>query len=121
MSYLDVEYIQLVSSRLTLFSRKKDGLYNFRCPYCGDSQKRRNKARGYLFKIKNDFVFKCHNCGVGRTFSNFLKDQDEHLHDRYVMERFKKGTTGKHTTVANPKFNFETPTFDTKKVSLEKI
>ena len=121
MSYLDVEYIQLVSSRLTLFSRKKDGLYNFRCPYCGDSQKRRNKARGYLFKIKNDFVFKCHNCGVGRTFSNFLKDQDEHLHDRYVMERFKKGTTGKHTTVPNPKFNFKTPTFDTKKVSLEKI
>ena len=27
-----------------------------------------------MFKIKNDFMYKCHNCGVGRTFSNFLKE-----------------------------------------------
>ena len=99
MSYLDVKYIQLVSSRLTLFSRKKADLYNFRCPYCGDSQKRKNKTRGYLFKIKNNFVFKCHNCGMGRTLANFLKDQDTLLHDQYVMEKFKDGGTGKGTTV----------------------
>ena len=121
MSFLDVKYIQLVSSRLTLFSRKKADLYNFRCPYCGDSQKRRNKARGYLFKIKNDFVFKCHNCGMGRTLANFLKDQDTHLHDQYVMEKFKDGKTGKGTTVPNPKFNFTEPKFKKKSVDLEKI
>ena len=124
MSYLDVKYIQLVSSRLTLFTRKKADLYNFRCPYCGDSQKRRNKARGYLFKIKNDFVFKCHNCGMGRTLANFLKDQDIHLHDQYVMEKFKDGKTGKGTTVPNPKFNFQEPKFFSKReksVDLEKI
>ena len=121
MSFLDVKYIQLVSSRLTLFSRKKADLYNFRCPYCGDSQKRRNKARGYLFKVKNDFVFKCHNCGMGRTLANFLKDQDTHLHDQYVMEKFKDGKTGKGTTVPNPKFNFTEPKFKKKSVDLEKI
>ena len=124
MSYLDVKYIQLVSSRLTLFTRKKADLYNFRFPYCGDSQKRRNKARGYLFKIKNDFVFKCHNCGMGRTLANFLKDQDIHLHDQYVMEKFKDGKTGKGTTVPNPKFNFQEPKFFSKReksVDLEKI
>ena len=121
MSYIDVEYIQLVSSRLVLFTRKKADLYNFRCPYCGDSQKRKNKARGYLFKVKNDFVYKCHNCGVGRTFSNFLKDQDTHLHDRYVMEKFKNGRTGKGTTVPNPKFEFKEPKFVKRDTDLQKI
>ena len=121
MSFLDVKYIQLVSSRLTLFTRKKADLYNFRCPYCGDSQKRRNKARGYLFKIKNDFVFKCHNCGMGRTLANFLKDQDTHLHDEYVMEKFKSGKTGKGTTVPNPKFEFKPPKFVKTDTGLETI
>ena len=123
-SFIDVKYIQLVSSRLVLFTRKKADLYNFRCPYCGDSQKRRNKARGYIFKIKNDFVYKCHNCGVGRTLSNFLKDQDTFLHDQYVMEKFKDGKTGKGTTVPNPTFNFQEPKFFSKReksIDLEKI
>ena len=121
MSYLDVKYIQLVSPRLTLFTKKKADLFNFRCPYCGDSQKRKNKARGYLFKIKNDFVYKCHNCGLGRTLSNFLKDQDSFLHDQYIMEKFKEGRTGKGTTVPNPKFNFKEPKFRKGDVDLEKI
>jgi len=123
-SFIDVKYIQLVSSRLVLFTRKKADLYNFRCPYCGDSQKRRNKARGYLFKVKNDFVFKCHNCGMGRTLSNFLKDQDTFLHDQYVMEKFKDGRTGKGTTVPNPTFNFQEPKFFNKieeSINLAKI
>ena len=121
MSFLDVKYINLISPRLNLFSRKKADLYNFRCPYCGDSQKRRNKARGYLFKIKNDFVFKCHNCGMGRTLSNFLKDQDSFLHDQYVMEKFKEGKSGKGTTVPKPKFNFKEPKFVKHNTGLEKI
>lgn len=123
-SFIDVKYIQLVSPRLVLFSRKKADLYNFRCPYCGDSQKRRNKARGYLFKVKNDFVFKCHNCGMGRTLANFLKDQDTFLHDQYVMEKFKDGKTGKGTTVPNPVFNFQEPKFIRKRendIDLEKV
>ena len=121
MSYLDTKYIQLVSPRLTLFTKKKADLFNFRCPYCGDSQKRKNKARGYLFKIKNDFIYKCHNCGVGRTLSNFLKDQDSFLHDQYIMEKFKEGRTGKGTIVPNPKFNFKEPKFKKGDVDLEKI
>ena len=121
MSYLDVKYINLISPRLNLFTRKKADLFNFRCPYCGDSQKRKNKTRGYLFKVKNDFVFKCHNCGMGRSLANFIKDQDSFLHDQYVMEKFKDGRTGKGTTVPNPKFNFSEPKFNKSDVDLEKI
>ena len=49
MNYIDTKYINLVSVRLNKFAEKKRGLYNFRCPYCGDSQKYKNKCRGYLF------------------------------------------------------------------------
>ena len=111
----------MVSPRLTLFTKKKSDLFNFRCPYCGDSQKKKNKARGYLYKIKNDFVYKCHNCGVSRTFSNFLKDQDSFLHDQYVMEKFKEGSGGKGTFVPNPKFDFKPPVFRKNDINLEKI
>ena len=116
MSFLDTKYINLVSPQLHKFVRKNDRTYNFRCPYCGDSQKYKNKARGYFFKVKNDFVYKCHNCGVGRTLTNFLKDQSPLLHDQYVMERYKEGLTGKGTTTADPKFDFKQPVFKTSKV-----
>lgn len=111
MSFLDIKYINLVSVGLQKFSRKANFVYNFRCPYCGDSQKDKNKARGYLFRVKNDYVFKCHNCNVGRTFTNFLKDHNQNLYDQYVLERYKDGLTGKGSQTPDPKFDFKPPIF----------
>ena len=102
--FVDAHYVTLLSGRLDKFTRKKADLYNFRCPYCGDSQKHKNKARGYFFRLKQDMVYKCHNCGVGRTLPNFLKDNAPDLHDEYIMERYKSGTTGKGSYVPKPKF-----------------
>ena len=116
--FVDEHYVNLLSGRLDKFSRKKNGLYNFRCPYCGDSQKHRNKARGYFFRLKADMVYKCHNCGVGRTLPNFLKDQAPDLYDEYIMERYKSGTPGKGSYVPKPKF--EKPKFK-KKGELQSI
>ncbi len=123
MSYLDSKYVSLVSPQLLKFAKKKNHLYNFRCPYCGDSKKKKNLARGYIFRVKNDYVYKCHNCGVGRTFTNFLKDQNPGLYNEYVMERYRDGLTGKGTQTPEPKFNFESPKFKKKKdqVDLQKI
>ena len=111
MSFVDSKYIGLVSSRLQKFSQRKQGLYNFRCPYCGDSQRHKNKARGYIYKFKNDHNFKCHNCGVSKSFTHFLKDLDNTLYDQYVMERYKNGLTGKGSNTADPDFNFQEPKF----------
>jgi len=119
LNYIDTKYINLVSVRLIKFAEKKKGLYNFRCPYCGDSQKYKNKCRGYLFVKKNDFIFKCHNCGVGRTLANFLKDQDTNLHDQYVLERYKEGLTGKGSNTPNPVFNIPKPKFRSKDICSE--
>lgn len=111
MSYIDIQFVTTISSNLSKFSQKKKGLYNFRCPYCGDSQKHKNKARGYLFEVKNDLVFKCHNCSVGRSFGVFLKENFPHVYDEYVMEKYKQGQTGKGRYVASPKVEFDKPSF----------
>lgn len=111
MSYIELKYINLISPKLQKFAKKKDNLYNFRCPYCGDSSRNRNKSRGYFYRVRNDYFFKCHNCGMGRTLGNFLKDQDAMLYDEYVMERYKEGITGKSTNTPNPTFDIPKPVF----------
>ena len=111
---IDILYTNLVAARLDKFKKIKEGTYNFRCPYCGDSQKYLNKARGYLFQKNSGLIYKCHNCGVGRSFGNFLKDQASDLYDEYVMERYKAGLTGKGRNVATPTFDFEKTTFKKK-------
>jgi len=110
MLHLDRKYISLVSLRLEKF-KKSENTYNFRCPYCGDSQKNKNRARGYFFQKKGSYIFKCHNCGVGRTLPNFLKDHDAQLYGEYVLEAYKEGSTGKGTKIPLPKFKFEPPRF----------
>jgi len=121
MSFIDEKYISLVSSRLQKFTKKKTGLYNFRCNYCGDSEKQKSKARGYLYQIKNDYNYKCHNCGVTRTLTNFLRDLDTVLYDQYVMERYKNGLTGKKSNTPEPEFKFEAPIFKKKSFNLPTI
>ena len=114
MDYVDVKYINLISARFQKFKKIKNNLYNFRCPICGDSQKNKNKARGYLYQVKNNTNFKCHNCGVNISFNNFLKQIDSVIYKQYTFEKFKEGKTGKNFTVEDPVFKFESPKFKPK-------
>ena len=119
MDIIDSKYIGLVSSRLQKFKRVKADLYNFRCPICGDSKKHKNKTRGYLYQVKTNTNYKCHNCGASLSFNNFLKQIDVALHKQYVLEKFKEGHTGKNFVVEEPKFEFKKPVF-TKDIDLPK-
>ena len=114
MDLVDSKFIGIISPRLQKFKKVKNNLYNFRCPICGDSQKNKSKTRGYLYNIKADMNFRCHNCGASMTFSNFLKVMDPAVHKQYVFERFKGSKTGRGTVVEEPKFNFTAPEFKTK-------
>ena len=114
MDFVDVKYINLISSRFQKFKRVKNNLYNFRCPICGDSQTNKNKARGYLYQIKNNTNYKCHNCGINVSFNNFLKQIDTQIHKQYIFEKFKEGNTGKNFTTQAPVLKFETPKFKPK-------
>lgn len=102
MLWVDEKYLNLVSSNLDFFKKKSDSLYNFRCPFCNDSKKKKSKARGYMYRKGNDLFFKCHNCNKGTTMSNFLQSIDVNLHKQYVMERFLSGDT-------KPNHNYKKP------------
>ena len=119
MDLVDSKYIGLVSSRLQKFKKVKPDLYNFRCPICGDSQKHKNKARGYIYVVKNNTNYKCHNCGASLSLNNFLKTIDTTLHKQYTLEKFKEGHTGKGFVVEEPEFTFKKPVFR-KKLDLPK-
>jgi transcription elongation factor Elf1 len=106
--YIDVKYVNLISPYLQQFKKKGDFLWNFRCPYCGDSQKSRTKARGFVFRKKNDMFYKCHNCGVGATLGNLIKEVDSKTHKDYILERYKKGVK---TNNPEPEFKFNEPVF----------
>ena len=111
MDLVDVKYINIISARLQKFKRVKNDLYNFRCPICGDSQKNKNKARGYLYSVKNNANFKCHNCGASMSLNSFLKQIDVTVHREYCLDKFKDGHTGRNFVADEPKFVFEKPKF----------
>jgi len=120
MLHIDSKYVGLVSARLERFKQTKDNLYTFRCPYCGDSKKHKNKTRGYIFQHSKsrDFLFKCHNCGMSKGLSYFLKDMDPVLHGKYLVERYKSGQSGKGTHVKNPDFTIISKPVFKKKLNL---
>ena len=112
-SYIDVKYVNLISPYLQQFKKKGDFLWNFRCPYCGDSQKSRTKARGFVFRKKNDLFYKCHNCGVGATLGKLIEHVDSNTHKDYIMERYKSGVK---TVNKEPEFKFNEPVFRSKDI-----
>src|SRR6056300_1392926 len=102
-SYIDLKFINNVSSRLGQFKKKTDYLFNFRCPHCGDSKKSKTKARAYFYRVKNDMFFKCHNCGQGQSLANFIQTFDPKMYEQYLLERYKKSAPA----TPKPEFEFE--------------
>ena len=111
MDHVDSKYVNLISVRLEKFKRVKTDLYNFRCPICGDSKKNKSKTRGYIYSVKSNTNFKCHNCGASMSLNNFIKKVDPAIHKQYSLEKFRDGHTGRNFVVDEPEFKFEKPMF----------
>ena len=86
-SFIDVKYINLLSTKLPKFKRKSDYLFNFRCLHCSDSKKSSTKARGFVYRKKNDMFFKCHNCGMGQSLGNLIKFLDPIMYKEYAFRK----------------------------------
>lgn len=114
-TYIDKKFINIISSKLEKFAWKKETLANCRCPICGDSQKHKNKARGFFFQKGNDFFYKCHNCSFSSNLYNFLEQIAPALCKEYALERWKNGENGK-SNYKKPKIQFEKPKFKTAKL-----
>ena len=88
MSWLDQKYINVISHRLNKFKQSSKSVWTFRCPYCGDSEKKKFKRRGYFFFNKDALFYKCHNCGESKPFKFFLKDNFPEVFREYTFEEF---------------------------------
>ena len=90
-TYIDKNYLPRISNRLDKFKQVSNNPYkaNFRCPYCGDSQKDPNKRRGWIIEIKDFIMYKCFNCDHSTSFGRFLKDHEPDLFQEYKVEKFK--------------------------------
>lgn len=113
VDFVDLHYATMLSNRLEHFRVRSTNPYkiNFRCPVCGDSQKSRSKARGWLLEKENTFHFYCHNCGASQSFSFFLKSVDGMVYNDYIAEKFVKDTTKVvKETIEDAKF--EKPVFN---------
>jgi len=88
MNVVDLKFAGILSTRLERYSVKAHSPYraNVRCPICGDSQKSRLKARGWILEKDNSAIFYCHNCHASLSMRNLLKFIDHNLFNEYVVD-----------------------------------
>ena len=89
MNFIDLKYAGILSTRLDKFSVKSNSPYraNVRCPICGDSQKSKTKARGWILGKNNSAIYYCHNCGASMSMGNLLRAVQPALYDEYIVDR----------------------------------
>ena len=121
MVFIDVKFIMMLSPRLDKFKKLRDYLYNFRCPFCGDSEKFTNKARGYFYRVKDQMNFRCHNCDHGTTAGNVIKELDPDLYKEYVKEKWETSGYGNGGRTQEPNFKFREPIFKKKDPKLRDL
>lgn len=112
---LEKDFVTKAGSQLELFSWNDSKTAACRCCYCGDSQKKKNKRRGYFYQYtdKNGNVsyrYKCHNCGVHLSLYDFLDEQFPELHremkfefirSKKIEEEYKTHTPNKQSLIEN--------------------
>lgn len=112
--WLDIKYINLLSFRLRNFRRKSNNVYNFSCPFCGDSQTNKRRARGFIYPRQGKLRYHCHNCNVpGYDVSRLVQHLDPHLHAEYLKEKMQdqrpKSTQPVFEKMKEPVFQKESP------------
>jgi hypothetical protein len=83
-------------------------VWNFRCPLCGDSKRKKQKCRAYAYAQGNDIFMKCFNCDVSMYWGSFLKQIDPALYQQYVYEKFAETGGGKGVSHAKADDLFKT-------------
>lgn len=91
--WIDIKYAKMIAPSLLRYKEK--GLGNnyaaaFRCPLCGDSQKKASITRGSFYVKNGDLMFGCYNCSAQSHFGVFLKTLDSNLYKHRVVENFKE-------------------------------
>ena len=80
------EYIQKLAPSLPKFEKVKDGVYKFRCVFCGDSRKNPNKRSGYFYLINYSQNYRCFLCNHRSSLKNVLRVLNHELYMEYLEE-----------------------------------
>jgi len=86
MSWVEQKYMNLLGVQLDRFKQVGPDLWNFRCVYCGDSDKSKRKARAYVFEKTNKYFYHCHNCKESHHLNTFMAFINPDLFDQYKRE-----------------------------------
>ena len=79
------EYIQKLAPFLPNFEKVKDGVYKFRCVFCGDSKKNPNKRSGYFYLINYSQNYRCFKCNHRSSLKNVLRELKPELYMEYMQ------------------------------------
>ena len=79
------EYIQKLAGSLPKFEKVKDGVYKFRCVFCGDSKKNPNKRSGYFYLINYSQNYRCFKCNHRSSLKNVLRELKPELYREYMQ------------------------------------
>ena len=79
------EYIQKLAPSLPKFEKVKDGVYKFRCVFCGDSKKNPNKRSGYFYLINYSQNYRCFKCNHRSSLKNVLRVLKPELYMEYMQ------------------------------------
>lgn len=86
---LEQKYMMLVGAYLDGWKQTSKGVWNFRCPFCGDSKTNKYKKRGYIIQERDmTYHFFCHNCGESKSLISFLYEFAPTLYSEYRKELF---------------------------------
>lgn len=102
---LDLFWLNKISYKLDKFKLhgRANGhpKFNCRCPVCGDSKRKQNLKRFWIYVRDGQLVVKCFNCSYSRTFYNFMKDNYQADFDEYKKSLFKS----KFQKIDKPRFD----------------
>lgn len=91
-NWLQRKYIGFAGLSLRNFKWKNGAMdiAQFSCPYCGDSDSSKTKARGFMIKKAKGYYFFCHNCGQSAKFEKFMTDWFPHFASEYRLENLRE-------------------------------
>jgi hypothetical protein len=91
MGILEESYLEKINNLGTTIIKKRAGLWNCACMYCGDSKTNSRKKRGFFYYgiDKVELIYSCRNCGVSVHFSEYLAKWHNSYHTQYKLERMR--------------------------------
>jgi hypothetical protein len=101
MLSIDITYLNLLP--LKLFTQTSDTKWNFRCPICGDSQKKSSLKRGNAQIWDGNLFIKCFNCSYSKPFSYFLRTNFPEYYKDYRLETYKWKNSTKPKKISQSK------------------